>query len=123
MPAPTTRPPSPSTADGTATAGKDYTALAPVTLAFAPGETVKHVTVSGIGDTIDEDDETFTVNLTNPANVTVAPSAGNTTVTITDDDAAPTVTISDADVVEGDSGSAPMSLTVTLSAASGKAVQ
>ena len=112
-----------ATADGTATAGKDYTALAPVTLAFAPGETAKHVTVSAIGDTIDENDETFTVNLSNASNVTVAPSAGTTTLTITDDDAVPTVTISDANIVEGDSGSAPMSFTVSLSAESGRAVQ
>src|SRR5262249_14659846 len=51
-----------ATADGSAAAGDDYTA-ASGTLTFAPGETSKTVTVSVIGDRIDEDDETFVVNL------------------------------------------------------------
>jgi len=72
---------------------------------------VKHVTVSAIGDTIDEDDETFTVNLANASNVTVA--AGTTTATITDDDAPPTMTIGDAEFVEPDTATAKMSFTST----------
>ena len=43
-------------------------------------------------------------------------------LTITDDDGAPTLTIGNASVTEGDSGSVNLTFTVTLSAASGKAV-
>ncbi|HEV8622873.1 MAG TPA: Calx-beta domain-containing protein [Acidimicrobiia bacterium] len=109
-----------ATADGTAT-GKDYIAIVPpTTYTFAPGETVKPVPVSATGDTLDENDETFTVNLASPVNATVA--GGTTTVTITDDDAPPTITIGDAELVEPDTGTAPMSFTVSLSSESGKTV-
>ncbi|HEV7536452.1 MAG TPA: Calx-beta domain-containing protein, partial [Acidimicrobiia bacterium] len=104
-----------TTADGTATSGRDYTAVPPTTLTFAPGETVRPVTISTIGDTVDENDETFTVTLSNPSAVTVAEAT--TTVTIADDDAPPTVSVGDAEIVEGDSNTTPgtMSFTVTLS--------
>jgi hypothetical protein len=38
-----------ATADGSAIAGEDYTAIAPSTLTSAAGETTKFVTVKGIG--------------------------------------------------------------------------
>ncbi|MGI8426663.1 MAG: Calx-beta domain-containing protein [Actinomycetota bacterium] len=75
-----------STADGTAKAGSDYDS-ASGTLTFAPGEIHKTVTVQVIGDTIDEEQESFLVNLTNPANTTLARSKG--TGTIVDDDGPP----------------------------------
>ena len=63
------------TADGTATAGSDYTAVSG-TVTFAPGETQKTVTVAVTGDTALESDETFFLNLTNPVNVTLADAQG-----------------------------------------------
>ncbi len=75
------------TADGTtnaATAGSDYTALAPVTLTFAPGETTKAVTVKVRGDTLDEPNETFRLLLSAPANALISDDKG--VCTITDDD-------------------------------------
>ena len=54
-----------ATADGTATAGADYTA-ASGTLTFAPGETEKTVSVALLDDAIDEGRETFTLKLSNP---------------------------------------------------------
>lgn len=51
-----------STANGTATAGEDYTA-ASGTLTFAPGETTKTITIQVKGDQKKEADETFFVNL------------------------------------------------------------
>ena len=51
-----------ATADGTATAATDYTSKAG-TVTFAPGETVKTVSVVVKGDRLKEADETFFVNL------------------------------------------------------------
>src|SRR6184192_2429001 len=60
-----------ATADGTATAPSDYTAKSG-TLTFAPGETTKNVTVLVNGDLLPESDETFSVNLSNAGNATIA---------------------------------------------------
>lgn len=53
------------TADGTATAGYDYTSTSG-TLTFKAGQTSKAVTVKVIGDKVIESDETFFVNLSSP---------------------------------------------------------
>ena len=55
-----------ATADGTAIAGTDYFALPLTTLSFAPGVTSITVTIPVVGDTLDEPDETFSVNLSSP---------------------------------------------------------
>ncbi|MDQ3712260.1 MAG: FG-GAP-like repeat-containing protein [Acidobacteriota bacterium] len=73
-----------ATTNGTATAPDDYQSAAG-SLSFAPGETIKTVTVLVIGDTEVEPNETFTVNLSNPTNATI--SNGQGTGTILDDDA------------------------------------
>ena len=73
-----------TTADGTATAGTDYTPVSG-TLTFAPGVTTQTVTVFVTGDTATEADETFRVVLASPVSATIA--AGSGTGTITNDDA------------------------------------
>ena len=55
-----------ATADGTATAGEDYTA-ASGTLTFEPGEIAKAVSVEVIDDGHDEGEETLTLTLSNPS--------------------------------------------------------
>ena len=75
-----------ATADGTATAGSDYTA-ASGTLTFAPGETGKTVSVTVLDDAHDEDSETMTFTLSNPSGAVVAD--GEATGTITNSDAMP----------------------------------
>src|SRR5262249_22304527 len=55
-----------STANGTALAGSDYTAVSG-TLTFAPGETTKTIIVQALDDTLFEPSETFTVTLSNPS--------------------------------------------------------
>ena len=50
------------TQDGTAIAGSDYVSQTG-TLTFNPGETTKTVPIAVSGDTADESDETFTLNL------------------------------------------------------------
>lgn len=74
-----------TTAGGTATAGNDYQPTNGI-LVFAPGQTDKKVTVIVNGDTQEEPDETFMVQLGSPANATLAKSQG--TGTIINDDAA-----------------------------------
>ena len=104
-----------ATADGTAIAGSDYIATNG-TLTFAPGETSAAIAVAIQGDTLDELDEAFTLNFTNPSNVTLVNTQG--TVTITDDDDAPEIALTDISVTEGDSGSTTATVTVTLDAPS-----
>ena len=75
-----------ATANGTATAGSDYTAKSG-TLTFAPGVTTQPIAVAVTGDTAIEANETFFVNLTTPVNATIADSQG--VGTITNDDSTP----------------------------------
>ena len=79
-----------ATADGTATAGTDYTS-GNGRLTFSVGETSKTVTVPVTGDDVDEPNETFTVALSNVSGATLVKATG--TGTITDDDDAPAVTL------------------------------
>jgi hypothetical protein len=109
-----------ATADGSATAGSDYTA-ASGTLTFTAGQTSKTVSVTIAGDTAVEPDETFLVNLSNPTNATL--SDGQATGTITNDDQDPSsLTISDATTNEGNSGSKALVFTVTMSPAAASTV-
>ena len=76
-----------ATADGTATAGSDYTA-AMGTLEFAPGEVSKTIRVEILDDSAHEaDEETFELTLSGLVNVTAANVSA--TGTIRDDDLAP----------------------------------
>ena len=75
-----------STANGTATAGSDYTATSG-TLTFATGETSKTVHVDIGGDTASEANEAFTVTLSNASGATIADATA--VGTIVDDDREP----------------------------------
>jgi hypothetical protein len=109
-----------ATANGTATAADaDYVA-ASGTVSFAPGETTRPVSVTVNGDTKNEANETFTVNLSGPVNATVSDNQG--TGTITNDDAVPALSINDVAVAEEDSGTTTAGFTVSLSAVSGQTV-
>ncbi|MGE5273952.1 MAG: Calx-beta domain-containing protein [Verrucomicrobiota bacterium] len=72
-----------ATSNGSATAPADFTS-ATGTVKFAPGETSKTITVTVVGDTAYEPDETFTVALSNPVNATIG--TGSATGTIQNDD-------------------------------------
>ena len=74
------------TDDGTARAREDYTAVSSMTLTFAAGDTEQTISISTIQDTRSEDQETFTVTLSNPSNATLARHAATATGAITDDD-------------------------------------
>ena len=75
-----------STANGSATAGSDYTA-ASGTVTFAAGTTSAQITVTVLGDTAVEPNETFQVVLSAPSGLTIADGTGQ--VTIANDDTAP----------------------------------
>jgi hypothetical protein len=108
-----------ATANGTAVAPADYTATSG-TLTFAAGVTSQSITVPVVGDTLDEANETFVVNLSGATNATIANSQG--TGTITDNDPSPTLAINDVTVTEGNTGTVNAVFTVTLSTVSGQAV-
>lgn len=104
-----------ATVAGTATPGSDYTA-ANNTLVFQPGQISKTLSISILGDTLDEGvSEAFTVQLSNPINATLAD--GSAVGTITDDDAARVSFDSGPTVLEGDSGFTAGTFTVTLTTA------
>ena len=103
-----------ATANGTATAGSDYTAGGG-TLSFAPGETTKVVSVTIIGDTTFEASETFAVNLSGPANAVLAD--GQATGTLINDDDQAALSIGNVTRLEGRATTTtPFSFGVTLSA-------
>jgi len=110
------------TANGTATAGSDYTATNG-TLHFAPGETSQTIDVVVHGDTQVEPNETFLIRLISATGATIAtPQA---TGTIQNDDQPPpppTLSIGNATVTEGNSGTANVTFTVTLSQAAASPV-
>ncbi|MGH8526447.1 MAG: Calx-beta domain-containing protein, partial [Gammaproteobacteria bacterium] len=108
-----------ASANGTATAGVDYVAVNGA-LTFAPGETTKTITVPVNADTLDEEDETFSVTLANAVNAVITDAAG--TGAIIDDDLPPSLSIGDVTVVEGNIGTTNASFQVVLSAPSGKVV-
>jgi len=99
-----------ATANGTATAGQDYTAKSG-TVSLAAGETSKQFRVQVTGDTADEPDETFFVDLSNPSGAVIADGRG--VGTITDDDP-PALSISDVAVTEGNSGTTDAWFTLSL---------
>jgi hypothetical protein len=73
-----------ATANGTATAGSDYQAKSG-SVTFAPGETIKTITIVVNGDKAKESNETFFVDLFGPSsNAFINTSRG--TGTILDDD-------------------------------------
>ena len=75
------------TADGTATAGSDYTAVNG-TLTFAPGETRKTVNVPILDDNVEDSGETFFVELSNPSGASLMPGyTGGARVEILNDEA------------------------------------
>jgi hypothetical protein len=105
------------TTNGTATAGEDYTAVSTNGVTITAGNLSTIVNVPILTDTLDENNETFTVTLSNLDGAT----AGTLTATgtINDDDARPTISIDNASLTE-QVGNMPF--TVSLSTVSGRDV-
>ena len=105
-----------ATADDTATAGADYTAVSAGLLTFAPGARQRTLTVALLDDALEESEERFTVTLRDARHATLA--VAGATGTIGDDDA-PALAIADAGAVEDDGA---LRFTATLSRPSDREV-
>ena len=104
-----------STADGSATAGEDYTTVTGQTLNF-DGDSGEEETFTAtiLPDSVAEGDETFTVSLTGLSGNAVAVDTSSTAlVTITEDDTAPTAIVLSLSQAGADEGASP---TVTVTA-------
>jgi subtilisin family serine protease len=103
-----------STANGTATAGSDYVALASAAQTLVAGASSKTFTVTLNGDATPEANETFSVNLAGVVGATVPDPIA--VATLVNDDG-PTLSINNMGISEGNSGTKLATFTVTLSAA------
>ncbi|MFM6644388.1 MAG: beta strand repeat-containing protein, partial [Microcystis panniformis] len=111
-----------ATANGTATAGSDYTATTG-TLIFNvnPGETSKQITVSVLGDSLFEANETFFVNLSNATNASIADAQAQGTIT-NDDVALPTITLAVSPTSVSEDGTTNLVYTFTRTGATTSAL-
>ncbi len=111
-----------NTVVGTATAA-DFTAITSVTVTFpANSTTAQTVNVVLGNDALDEDDEQFSLTLSNvvaTGSVTLGAAA---TGTIQDDDALPVLSIANVSLTEGNAGTSTMNFVVSLTPASGRDV-
>ena len=109
-----------ATENGTATAPADYIA-GTGTVTFTPGQTSRTVSVAVRGDLLDEINETYVVNLSNPDSCNARRRGGRR-----DDHrrrpGTPSLSINDVTVTEGQSGIVNANFAVALSAPSGQTV-
>ena len=108
-------------ANGTAVSGADFNP-ASGTATFLAGDTSKTVSVNVKGDTLDENNETFLVNLSSPTGIGAGIADGQGVGTIMDDDPLPQLSMGDAVVTEGAAGPTNATVTVTLAPVSGRTV-
>ena len=105
-----------ATADGTATAGSDYTETSG-TLTFAAGTTSQAISVPIADDSENESDETFTVTLSNPTGATLETSSATGTIANRTVTAPPSASISSADTAtEGTDASVVFTVTLDRAA-------
>ena len=108
-----------ATQPGTAAAGSDFVATSG-TLTFAPGQTARSVDVSVVGDTLNEANESFGLELSSPQGANIGDGHG--VGTILDDDPRPRASISDASIVEGNDGTRTLTFTISLDRPSGQVI-
>lgn len=108
------------TADGTATAGSDYVAVAAQVVSFPANTQTVTVDVPLLDDSAFEGDEDFTVNLSNPVNAVIVDNQG--VVTISDSESTPQISIGDVSAVEGDATFKSVLLNITLDSTSSEEI-
>jgi hypothetical protein len=91
----------------TATVSEDYINNLPVTINFASGEESKNVSIPLVGDTIFEPDEQINLKLVNPVGRGILGNQPTATLTIINDDIAPTVSIAVRDEAAAETGNNP----------------
>jgi hypothetical protein len=100
-----------ATSNGTAVEPGDYQNTSGTGVTISAGNTSTTLSVQIFDDFINENDEDFTVDLSNPSNATI--DFGTATGQITDNDSEPTYTIDDVTSEEGDLGTTNFVFTVT----------
>lgn len=117
-----------ATADGSATSPADFSATSGM-LSFLSGETAKTISVPTVDDAVYEGPEAFTVALSAPSGGAVIDNSVGT-VSVSDNDVAPSFAISNASVTEGGaiimtvskSGSTDKSLSVNYGTSNNSAI-
>jgi chitinase len=105
-----------TSADSSAIAGEDYEAVSG-TLNIPAGTTSAQLLATINGDDCFEEDETFSITLSNiSANAQLV--AGSATATISNDDLRRSLSVADAEIIEGDTGTSEMLFTVSLDSTS-----
>jgi len=110
-----------STANVTATAGSDYSAVSGV-LVFADGELNKTIVIPIVDDGLTEPAETLRLTLTSPVDLDMVGSPSTATVTIQDNSATVHLLPIGVDVTEGNSGTTNALVKVIVSPATGRTV-
>jgi hypothetical protein len=108
-----------STANNNAVAGQDYAATNG-TLVFNPREVIKAITVVVFNDTLSEVTETMFLNLGNISGAVLARNRASGT--IVDDDPLPTIYVTSVPQLEGNSGTTPFVLSVSIFPRAGRTV-
>lgn len=109
-----------ATADGSASAGSDYTAHGPTLRVIPAGQTTLTVSVPVLGDSTDEPDETFRLDVGTIENAVGIDLPGQGR--ILDDDGASTLSVLDASVIEGDAGTRSLVFALVLQPAASQTV-
>ncbi len=104
-----------ATTPGTASAA-DFTSRVG-TLTIPSGQLSSSINIPIKGDTLDEPNEAFTIQLANPTAATLRRSTATATIIDDDPSTGTQIAIGDASIVEGNSGRRAVWLAVTLSAA------
>jgi len=111
-----------ATSSGSAVAGLDYSPVSG-SVTFAANETSRTFTVPVINDSLDEESvESVNLSLTGVTGGATLGIPSTGVLNIADDDAAPKIRIGNASLNEGNQGLTTATLTVSLSAASGRIV-
>lgn len=103
-----------------ATANEDFVPSSG-TVTIPAGQSSATFSIVTNNDNVDEEDETFSLSLSNATGATL--TTPNVQGVIEDDDGAPEISIADVSITEGDAGSTLAELTIQLSGASERAVQ
>jgi hypothetical protein len=104
-----------ATANGTATAPSDYTAVPTTTLTYTAGQFTQPVAVTVVGDVLKEPNEAFSLVLSAPVNAALGDGAG--AATIVDEEGPFFAYARDASIAEGNAGTTNLAFTLALSAA------